>query len=144
MFLAVSYPHIDVSSQVCVITFYAGQVTAILNAIKSLTPKVADAHLAAKLCSTKVITVDSFQGSETDIVILSFVRSNANNNVGFLSDFSRINVAITRAKHNLFCIGDANTLENCKLDYLRRIVKDAKSRSKFFSGTDISGVFFKT
>ena len=126
----------------CIITFYAGQVTAIINAIKSQAAKMANARLAARLCSTKVITVDSFQGSETDIVILSFVRSNNNNNVGFLSDFSRINVAITRAKHNLFCIGDANTLENCKLDYLRRIVKDAKDRSKFFSGADISGVFF--
>ena len=93
--------------------------------------------LARMLLRVKVLTVDSFQGSETDIIILSFVRSNAKNNVGFLSVFSRINVALTRAKHNLLCIGNASTLENCTLDYLRQMISDAKARSKFFSSQEL-------
>jgi senataxin len=142
VFLATTYPHIDVSKQVGIITFYSGQVEAISRELKQEAQKLSDRSLAEKVRSTKVLTVDSFQGSETDIVILSFVRSNARNTVGFLSDFSRINVAITRAKHNLLCIGDAETLQNCKLDYLRSLVADSKARSMFFSSKDIDTAHF--
>ena len=41
-------------------------------------------------------TVDSFQGQEKDIMLVSCVRSNPDRNTGFL-DGKRINVAITRA-----------------------------------------------
>eukprot|EP00971_Amphidinium_carterae_P173566 3440795-Amphidinium_carterae.1 len=41
---------------------------------------------------------DSFQGSEADIVVLSFVRANAKQQVGFLSDFRRLNVALSRVR----------------------------------------------
>ncbi len=57
----------------------------------------------------QVHTVDSFQGSEADIVILSFVRSGGSS-VGFLSDFRRLNVALTRAKRVLLAFGNAKTL----------------------------------
>lgn len=48
-----------------------------------------------------VATVDSSQGSEADLVIVSFVRSRGSSKyatVGFLSDDRRLNVAITRGK----------------------------------------------
>lgn len=141
-YLATSYSFLDVGSQVCVITFYSGQVAAIMNSIKSEAERMRDKNLANRMRATKVMTVDSFQGSETDVVILSFVRSNAMNKVGFLSDFSRINVAITRAKHNLICVGNADTLENCKLDYLRMLVANAKERLKFFSASAICSAYF--
>ena len=51
----------------------------------------------------KVDTVDSMQGSEADVVILSFVRSTRK--CGFLADPRRLNVALTRAKSNLFLVG---------------------------------------
>lgn len=143
-YLAVSQLHVDISSQICVITFYSGQVAAINGSIKSEAEKLNDRTLADKMRAIKVLTVDSFQGSETDIVVLSFVRSNPKNSVGFLSDFSRINVAITRAKHNLFCVGNAQTLENCKLDYLRTLVRNSKERSKFFSAVEVSAMCFST
>jgi len=57
-----------------------------------------------------VNTVDAFQGQERDIIYISMVRSNANGNIGFLADYRRMNVAMTRAKKKLIVIGDSATL----------------------------------
>jgi superfamily I DNA and/or RNA helicase len=55
-------------------------------------------------------TVDSFQGQERDVIIISFVRSNEKNEIGFLSDIRRTNVAMTRARKKLIMVGDTATL----------------------------------
>ncbi len=57
-----------------------------------------------------VATIDGFQGQERDVVYLSLVRSNAKNEIGFLSDFRRMNVALTRARKMLVVIGDSATV----------------------------------
>ncbi|WP_066755674.1 AAA domain-containing protein [Crocinitomix algicola] len=54
-------------------------------------------------------TIDSFQGQERDIIVISLVRSNENNNLGFLTDYRRLNVALTRARKKLVIIGDSAT-----------------------------------
>jgi ATP-dependent RNA/DNA helicase IGHMBP2 len=59
-----------------------------------------------------VSTIDSFQGQEKEVVILSLVRSNTESKIGFLSDYRRMNVALTRAKEKLFVIGDSATIGN--------------------------------
>ena len=92
---------LDLRKQVCVITFYSGQVLCINRALRT-------SGLGRD--GVRVMTVDSFQGSECDVVLLSFVRSNIRGNVGFVKDFQRLNVALTRARHLLVCVGCAQTL----------------------------------
>jgi ATP-dependent RNA/DNA helicase IGHMBP2 len=58
----------------------------------------------------EISTVDSFQGRENDLIIISLVRSNADGIVGFLSDYRRLNVAVTRARKQVFIIGDSETI----------------------------------
>ncbi|MFT3980829.1 MAG: AAA domain-containing protein [Ferruginibacter sp.] len=74
---------------------YAGQVLM----ARELLPKTVR-------CST----IDSFQGQEKDIIFLSLVRSNEEGIIGFLNDYRRMNVAITRAKDQLVVIGDSATI----------------------------------
>jgi len=74
---------------------YSGQVTA----AKEIFPK-----------QLRISTIDSFQGQEKEIIILSLVRSNDDGDIGFLKDYRRMNVAITRAKEQLFIIGDSATI----------------------------------
>jgi ATP-dependent RNA/DNA helicase IGHMBP2 len=74
---------------------YAGQVSA----AKEILPK-----------PMRISTIDSFQGQEKEIIILSLVRSNDDGDIGFLKDYRRMNVAITRAKEQLFVIGDSATI----------------------------------
>ena len=57
-----------------------------------------------------VNTIDAFQGQERDIIYISLVRSNPKGIIGFLSDYRRMNVAMTRAKKKLVVIGDSATL----------------------------------
>lgn len=48
--------------------------------------------------AVEVNTVDSFQGQERDVVVVSLARSHG---VGFLTDAGRMNVILTRARHAL-------------------------------------------
>jgi superfamily I DNA and/or RNA helicase len=73
-----------------------------------------------------VNTIDSFQGQERDVVYISLVRSNDKSEIGFLRDYRRMNVAMTRARMKLVMIGDSATLGNDKffaelLEYVESI-----------------------
>lgn len=57
-------------------------------------------------------TVDSFQGREKKIIIVSTVRSGTRH-VGFLRNEKRLNVALTRAKCLLILVGNSSTLQKC-------------------------------
>ncbi len=58
----------------------------------------------------EIDTVDGFQGREKEAVVISLVRSNGNNEIGFLADTRRMNVALTRARRKLIVIGDSATI----------------------------------
>ncbi|MEP0987442.1 AAA domain-containing protein [Ekhidna sp.] len=55
-------------------------------------------------------SVDAFQGQERDTIYISLVRSNPNGEIGFLKEYRRLNVAMTRAKEQLVLVGDSATL----------------------------------
>lgn len=82
-----------------IITMYRQQKEEIENAISR-------AEWAGALRSLiKIDTVDSYQGQENKIIILSLVRDNTNKLQGFLRDAPRINVAISRAQERLLVLG---------------------------------------
>ena len=105
------------AAKISVITFYNAQVTLIKSKLSRF--------LSSRV---RVSTVDSFQGSESDVVILSCVRSNARHVVGFVSEFRRLNVALTRAKLGLIVLCHADTLENGPSDDLKMLIQDARRR----------------
>ena len=58
-------------------------------------------------------TADKFQGRDKEIIIISLVRSNGDQNVGeLLRDWRRINVAFTRARTKLLILGSKSTLQS--------------------------------
>lgn len=60
----------------------------------------------------RITVVDNYQGEESDIILLSLVRSNENGNVGFLKTENRICVALSRAKLGLYIMGNMENLYN--------------------------------
>lgn len=77
-----------------------------------ISPYSSQVLLAKELLpnSMRIATIDSFQGQEQEVIIISLVRSNEDGEIGFLKDYRRMNVAMTRAKDKLFIIGDSATL----------------------------------
>jgi len=74
----------------------------------------------------RISTIDSFQGQEKETIIVSLVRSNEDGDIGFLKDYRRMNVAMTRAKEQLFVIGDSATIGadafyNAFLSYVEKV-----------------------
>lgn len=80
--------------------------------IACITPYAGQVAAAKELFGNdiRISTIDSFQGQEKHTIILSLVRSNDENEIGFLKDYRRMNVAITRAQEQLIVIGDSATI----------------------------------
>ena len=87
-----------------------------MNDIAVISPYSGQVQLAKKELDKqiRISTIDSFQGQESHVVILSLVRSNSDAVIGFLKDYRRMNVALTRAKETLIVIGDSSTIGNDK------------------------------
>jgi len=81
-----------------------------------ITPYSAQVALLKQLLASRdlrdveVSTVDGFQGREKEAIVISMVRSNENNNVGFLADPRRMNVAVTRARRHCSLVCDSDTV----------------------------------
>ncbi|CAC5383765.1 NFX1-type zinc finger-containing protein 1 [Mytilus coruscus] len=77
--------------------------------------------------SVRITTVDNFQGEENDIILFSLVRSNMENEIGFLSEANRVCVALSRAKIGLYVVGNFELLTS-KSGLWKNIVNDADKR----------------
>lgn len=71
---------------------------------------VADEEEWRRFLRSRISTVDSFQGGESDAVIICYVRSNADGRIGFVDDPNRVNVAHTRCRREMVLIGDFDCL----------------------------------
>ena len=88
-----------------VITPYEGQRSYIVNTMQTQGSFKKDNYKEIEVAS-----VDAFQGREKDFIVLSCVRSNDHQGIGFLSDPRRLNVALTRAKYGLVILGNPKVL----------------------------------
>ena len=99
--------------QIAIISPYAAQVRFIKDLLHS-----------ESIEGVEVGTVDGFQGREKECIIVTMVRSNDDRQVGFLADKRRLNVAMTRARRQLFVVCDSETLSegdafmSLMIDYL--------------------------
>lgn len=92
-------------SQIGVITPYEGQRSYIVSYMQR------NGSMRKQLYEElEVASVDSFQGREKDFIIVSCVRSNEHQGIGFLSDPRRLNVALTRAKYGVVVLGNPKVL----------------------------------
>lgn len=92
---------------VAVITPYGAQKRLIR---KLLQPYGTGQIINVGTLSIKVDTVDSFQGSEAELVCYSTVRTHGS--LQFILDKKRLNVACSRAKENLIFFGNKRHLES--------------------------------
>ncbi|PWA91974.1 uvrD-like Helicase, ATP-binding domain, P-loop containing nucleoside triphosphate hydrolase [Artemisia annua] len=107
-----------------VVSPYSAQVVSIQEKL---------AHKYEKLdgFSVRVKSIDGFQGGKEDIIILSTVRANSRGSVGFISSQQRTNVALTRARHCLWILGNERTLLNSESVWTD-LVHDARNRHSLF------------
>lgn len=99
------------ASDIGVISFYGGQVAEITRRLTRLSTKSEDLFYK----EIEVSSVDGFQGKEKKYIILSCVRSNVGNKIGFVDDYRRMNVAITRAMFGLVIIGNSDVLSHSEV-----------------------------
>ncbi|KAL2113830.1 hypothetical protein VUR80DRAFT_2222 [Thermomyces stellatus] len=93
-----------------VITPYEGQRSWVVSTMQNTGTFKKEAYKEVEVAS-----VDAFQGREKDYIVLSCVRSNDNQGIGFLSDPRRLNVALTRARYGLVIIGNPKVLAKHEL-----------------------------
>ncbi|BGP53780.1 hypothetical protein JCM8202_005552 [Rhodotorula sphaerocarpa] len=109
--------------QIGIITPYEGQRSYIVSYMQ------ANGSLKKELYKEiEVASVDAFQGREKDYIIMSCVRSNEHQGIGFLNDPRRLNVALTRAKYGLVILGNPKVLSKHALwHYLLTHYKEKKT-----------------
>ena len=103
-------------TQITILVTYTGQLHTMRKEL-----------LKEDLPVVKLTTVDNFQGEENDIILLSFVRSNPEKSIGFLSKENRVCVALSRARMGLYCIGNFEMLRS-KAQIWEKLISDMESR----------------
>lgn len=94
-----------------------GIITGYSQQVKLLRERLENDPWAASIRNMiKVDTIDSYQGSENRIIILSLVRNNLQKRTGFMNDNPRINVALSRARNRLVIIGAVSMWKTASRD----------------------------
>lgn len=90
----------NTSEDITILTAYAAQAQLIRRHMKNF----------EKMKRVRVAILDAYQGEESNIILLSLVRSNDRNDIGFLSIENRIAVILTRAKIGFYIVGNMGCL----------------------------------
>ena len=106
------------AEQITLLTTYSGQMFTIRDCLRDENDQA--------LRTVRMTTVDNFQGEENDIILLSLVRSNKNEKVGFIKIVNRACVALSRAKKGFYCIGNFDLLSKHS-EIWSKIVADLKA-----------------
>jgi len=101
-----------------VIVPYKKQAEVIRRELRRRQPGFSEDEL-----NNRVASVDSFQGKEEDVIIFGFTRSNSAGRIGFLTELRRLNVSLTRARHQLVLVGDSITLLRTLDEPFARLMK---------------------
>lgn len=121
-------------NKITVVTAYTSQVRLLKERIKGEKRNFSTGTLEMG-CNenhVEVKTIDNYQGEENNIIILSLVRSNEDNNIGFLMSKNRTCVALSRAKEGLYCFGNFTALAK-KSTLWKNIVTDLQKKKKIGS-----------
>ena len=110
--------------QISIICMYLGQVIK----IKRLLSQIG-------ITKTIVASVDNYQGEENDILMISLVRSNEKNQIGFTAIDNRICVALSRARMGMFIFGNFECLTSSKKGHLWRKMVTVADKKKCMINT---------
>ncbi|XP_077241380.1 P-loop containing nucleoside triphosphate hydrolases superfamily protein isoform X2 [Tasmannia lanceolata] len=131
--LVTEYPELKSSYQLAIITPYRHQV-------KLFRERFRDAFGTQSDKFVDINTVDGFQGREKEVAIFSCVRANSGGGIGFVADFRRMNVGITRARSSILVVGSASTLMQDK--HWSNLVRSASDENCFFKVSKPYSLFF--
>jgi superfamily I DNA and/or RNA helicase len=81
--------------EITILTLYTGQLIYFKKLIKDQGDSLSEVTIS---------TVDNYQGEENEIILLSLVRSNKNDSIGFLKVSNRVCVALSRARKGTLTI----------------------------------------
>ena len=102
------------ASEIGIITLYRSQLALLRQTLRSQSSFVGGGTSDAghgRAHAVEMHTADKFQGRDKEVVVLSLVRSNNENNVGeLLQDWRRLNVSLTRARTKLVMVGSLSTI----------------------------------
>ncbi|KAK6336216.1 hypothetical protein TWF696_001779 [Orbilia brochopaga] len=90
--------------EITILTFYTGQLRELYKLLRRH-PRLNQGD-----DRVRVATVDSYQGEENEVIVLSLCRSNMAGSIGFLSIPNRVCVALSRAKRGFYMFGNAGLL----------------------------------
>ncbi|XP_052859883.1 NFX1-type zinc finger-containing protein 1 [Anopheles cruzii] len=110
-----------VAEDITILTAYNGQMLQL----------VTERKARPALHGVRIAVIDSFQGEESRIVLLSLVRSSSSSHpgsdtIGFLAHENRISVALSRAREGLYIVGNMSLLAGCSRKWaaIERILRD--------------------
>lgn len=118
----------NTSDQITILTAYAAQAQIIRKRLEDL-----------QLSEVKVAVLDAYQGEESEIILLSLVRSNNQREIGFLATENRIAVLLSRAKFGFYIIANMDCLAGASPTWkkVRDILKKKKAIGDNIPGVEI-------